>query len=627
MTQPKTRIALAAAGLLSLSLLGACGGGGSSFETREAIDLTLLHINDHHSALAARSQNLMLQVEDGSRSPISVPLGGFARVSEAFAQLASGKPNVIKLHAGDATTGTLYYTVSQGEADAALMNTVCFDAFAIGNHEFDNGDQGLRGFIENLLGSSTCQTPVLSANLTPGAGSPLREMPIRPYTVLRRDGQRIGVVGLTVAGKTQNSSRPDVGTTLGDERTAAQAAIDALRRDEDVDKIILLTHVGLTQDLALAAQLSGVDVIIGGDSHTLLGPATLADYGLSPAGEYPLRTRNADGEPVCVAHAWQYAAAVGELSVRFDKNGVVTACSGTPHILIGDDFGTLSDARRASILADLARQPALRITPENAAAASALAPYTDEVIAFGDEIIGYAVQTQCLRRVPGTTRDATRSTIAACNTDPHVIAHGGDIQQRVAEAFLSHGRRFGDADLSLQNAGGVRVDLIGNDGTDDDPNRGLIRVSDVYTLLPFSNTLVRLTMSGAEIAAAIEDALDAVIQGNTGAYPYAAGLRWAVDLNQPRGARLSQLMFRNRDGAWVPFDLAASYRVITNDFIAAGRDGYTTLGTITGDRYEDTFLDYADSFLQYVLAESAAGRDLARLPTSEFSTQVFVDTP
>ena len=616
-------LALSLCGVLTLS---ACGGSGSSNdETRAPLDLTVLHVNDHHSWLAARSQSLQVLRDGATRSSVSVPLGGYARVTQAMTELSAGRSNVIKLHAGDALTGTLYYTVSQGAADAAMMNTVCFDALAIGNHEFDNGDAGLKHFLDALL-SGSCQTAVLSANVLPGASSPLAQMPIRASTVLTRDGQRIGVVGLTIAAKTQNSSRPDAGTVLLDERSSAQSAIDALRAD-GIDKIVLLTHIGYQQDLALAPQLSGVDVIIGGDSHTLLGPDSLQTWGLTPAGPYPTATVNADGEPVCVAHAWQYASAVGELSVQFDENGVVSSCAGTPHVLIGDDFGSVSDAERANILADLANQPALRITAENPEAAATLAPFAQQVDDFGNETVGFATTTQCLRRVPGTTRDATRSSLDACNTDPHVIAHGGDIQQLVAEAFLSHGRRFGDADLSIQNAGGVRVDLIGNDGNTADPTRGTVTVRDVYTLLPFANTLVRLTMTGSEVVAAIEDAMEAVVQGSSGPYPYAAGLRWAVDFNQPYGSRLSQVMFRSAGGAWVPFDLAATYKVITNDFIAEGRDGYTTLGTITGDRYEDTFLDYADSFLQYVVAETAAGRNLTRLPTSEFSTQSFIDTP
>ena len=101
----------------------------------EANQLTILHINDHHSHLRADGR-MSLKI-NGEKT--RVKSGGFPAVVSTFNNLSKGKKNVLKLHAGDAITGDLYYTLFKGEADAALMNQVCFDAFAIGNHEFDDG--------------------------------------------------------------------------------------------------------------------------------------------------------------------------------------------------------------------------------------------------------------------------------------------------------------------------------------------------------------------------------------------------------------------------------------------------------------------------------------------------------
>ncbi|NEU35921.1 bifunctional metallophosphatase/5'-nucleotidase, partial [bacterium LRH843] len=76
--------------------------------------------------------------------------GGFPRVAAKIAEREAALDNVLKLHAGDAITGTLYFTSFEGEADAQLMNQVCFDAFALGNHEFDRGDAGLKSFLDML---------------------------------------------------------------------------------------------------------------------------------------------------------------------------------------------------------------------------------------------------------------------------------------------------------------------------------------------------------------------------------------------------------------------------------------------------------------------------------------------
>lgn len=596
--------------------LVACGGSDGG----EPIELTILHVNDHHSRLDAETTTLRLQNASGTRESVTVDFGGFARVKQAIDDIAATKNHVLKLHAGDAITGDLYYTLDEGKSDAALMNTVCFDAMAVGNHEFDNGDAGLKKFVD-FLWTGSCRTPVLSANLKTGASSPLGTAGqyVRPSTVLSRGGQRFGVVGLTIAEKTKTSSRPDATTTFENEVVAAQREIDRLR-GEGVDKIILLSHYTYQGDQAIARQLSGVDVIVGGDSHTLLGPNSLADYGLTPSGAYPTQTTDKDGKPVCVVQAWQYSYAVGELTIKFDARGEVSSCVGTPHVLVGDTprrgSTAVAGADLTAMRADLAAAKGLRVTALSTTATTALAPFKTAKDAFGNVKAGVASENICLRRVPGTKRDATRSALGdVCNKDARVIANGGDAQQLVAQVFLDRGRQFGGADIALQNGGGVRVDLAAGDLT----------VGRIYTMLPFKNTLVRLNMSGSEVKAALEDGIDFLLagSGNTGAYPYAAGLRFTIDLNQPKGSRVRDLQFKNATAQWVAFDLSANYRLITNNFLADGGDGYATLKNITGARREDTFLDYAEPFLDYVRARASIGR----LAVSDYSTQGFTDTP
>nr|WP_282450977.1 5'-nucleotidase C-terminal domain-containing protein [Marinobacter bryozoorum] len=101
-----------------------------------------------------------------------------------------------------------------------------------------------------------------------------------------------------------------------------------------INKIILLTHYQYQNDLELANRLSGVDVIIGGDSHSLLGD--FSAYGLESSGPYPTLTTNADGDQVCVAQAWQYSWVVGELSVEWNDEGVGQSCNGVPHLLLDE---------------------------------------------------------------------------------------------------------------------------------------------------------------------------------------------------------------------------------------------------------------------------------------------------
>lgn len=612
---------------LCLVGLGACGSSDDSAVSAQPagqpMDLTVLHINDHHSRLDAETAAFNFMTASGSRRSVNVERGGFTRVAALMESLSAGKDNVLKLHAGDAITGDLYYTLDSGKSDAAMMNAVCFDAFIPGNHEFDMGDSNLKTFLD-FLRAGSCKTEVLSANIKPQVGvSALAKTTatdyLKPSTIITRQGQKIGIVGLTVSLKTKTSSRPDATTEFLDEVSSAQAEIDKLKA-AGINKIILMTHQGYDIDKEMAAKISGVDVIVGGDSHTLLGSAGLANFGLTPSGAYPTVVSNKDGKQVCVVQAWQYSHALGELNVSFDANGDVAKCAGTAYVTIGENFtaasGTALTADDVSaIRKDIASQNSLRIVTPSAAAAAVLKPYSDAKTAFGSNKVAVATEELCLRRVPGTKLDSSRSSLGdVCNKASRVIEHGGDIQQLVAQSFLEQGKTFGKADFSLLNGGGVRTDIRPADVT----------VSTIYTLLPFKNTLVRLSLSGQEVVNALEDAIDnVVVNKSTGAYPYSAGLRWKADLTKAKGQRVSNVEVLQANGSYAALVPTTTYTAIVIDYIADGGDLYTTLKGVTGNRRENTYLDYADAFMNYAKKNTS----LARLPVTQYSTQGFVDLP
>ncbi len=620
--------------ILSLAaLIAGCGGsnkGRNSGDTGfapEPIDLTLLHINDHHSHLDAENSTFLLATSADHREAINVERGGFPRITAAIKELEKDSRNVIKIHSGDASTGDLYYTLNEGKADADLMNTVCFDTFNLGNHEFDNTDAGVKKFMD-FLHAGPCKTPILSANVRFGPSSPMYRTvapeTVQPSVIIERSGQKIGVIGLIVAGKTKHSSSPNPDTTFLDEAATAQEEIDRLQA-QGVNKIILSTHIGFEADKALVQKLSGVDVVVGADSHTLLGPEPLKKYGISPEGSYPTRSTDREGKPVCVVQAWQYGYVLGAVHVSFNKNGEVTHCSGTPWVLIGDNFSRpnevpLSADETAAIRADIAASKLLRITSPDATATALLAPYKKQKEAMGSAVVATTHDNLCLRRVPGGKRDASRSSLGdTCNKNETVDAHGGDIQQIIAEVFLQQGKAYFKADISIQNGGGVRVDFP----------PGKITVQDIYTVLPFKNTLVQLNATGFEIKAALEDAVEGVVGPalNTGCYPYTGGLRWNLDLNKPKGARFSNFEIRTAEGTYQPFALNKTYKVATISFLADGNDSYTSLKNITGERRVDVGLDYAEAFLQYIKRLPGSNKVLTRLPVKDYSTQVFIDTP
>ena len=589
------------------------------------LEVNLVHINDSHSHLDEESTKLMLETSAGKREEIQVSNGGFARVAALINTLASSEKNPIKIHSGDAITGDLYFTLKEGEAEADLMNTVCFDTLTLGNHEFDNTDAGLQKFIGFLNDKGNCKnkTQVLSANVEFGKTSPLYQTDlVKPYTIMEKEGQKIALIGLTIANKTKNASRPNQDTVFNDEIITAQKYIDQLKQ-QGINKIIVQSHLGYGLEKDLATKLSGVDVIVGGDSHTLLADAKLKNYGISPEGDYPTTLKNKDGDQVCVVQAWQYAYVVGQLKVNFDANGKIEACTGKANVLIGDDFKrTAKDAPALmsteldSIKRDIESSNALRIVQPDATALNILDPYKVAKNLLGKEKVAIANDNLCLRRVPGMTKDTSRSSLGdVCNKSDFINQHGGDVQQLVAEAFLQQGKKYFNADISIQNGGGVRIDLP----------QGDITVEKIYTVLPFKNTLVQLKATGQEIKAVLEDAMDAVTRNNTGSYPYAGGLQWDVDLTQAKGQRVSNLKVRNTQGQYEPLNLNQTYQVITINFLADGQDFYSSFKNITGERRVDVGLDYAEAFLKYVegLPGEKGQKVLSRLPVEHYSTQNY----
>lgn len=610
--QPLLRpsLALLAAGGTLCLLTGCHDSDTPAGATSAPFTLNILHINDHHSHLAPASSTLTL---DGSAT--QVELGGFPRVTALAKQLAASQAHPLLLHAGDAITGDLYYTLFKGAADAALMNTLCFDAMVVGNHEFDNGDAGLKTFIDHLH-AGDCQTPVLAANVVPAQGvSPLNPDSgslLSPYVIKEYGEQKVGIIGIATGLKTQSSSSPDASTQFLDETTTAQRYIDELK-EKGVNKIVLLSHYGYGEDQAMATKLKGVDVIIDGDSHTLLGER-FKDVGLNPEGPYPSQTRDADGNKVCVAQAWQYADALGELNVTFDGNGKVTACDGTPHLLLGERFSqpdadgnsvALSGDALTQITAWVNDNPLLDIVTPDPAAQTLLEDYAGQVDAMKAEVIGQADQDLCLSRIPGDNRSAL------CDS-ADTRGHGADISNLVAQAFLAMSV---EAQIAIQNAGGVRTDVAAGD----------ISIGTAYTLLPFANTLTNLDMTGAEIRQVLNQAVDYAFDpnGSTGSYPYAAGLRFDVDRSRAEGARLFNIQTRIKGSQdWVALDDSARYRVVTNSFTAQGKDNYLTFGTVSADgRAVDTYLDYAQSFVDYVKHQGS----LSKPAEEDYSTQHFYD--
>ncbi|OQY55360.1 MAG: NAD nucleotidase [Candidatus Parabeggiatoa sp. nov. 2] len=534
----------------------------------------LIHINDHHSHLAEEDYDLIF---DGVET--RVKLGGFARVASKIKALRNRLANPLVLHGGDALQGTLYYTLFKGDADVKLMNTVGFDAFALGNHEFDDGNAVLANFLKQG------KFQAIAANIDFSQSEVLKGL-VEPYLIKEVGGEQVGLIGIDTL-KTLYSSSPGDDLSFSDEVETATKMVKELE-GKGINKIILMTHYGYSQDLALAKQVAGVDVIVSADSHTLLGDLT--DLGLNPKGPYPTLVTSPRGEPVCIAQAWQYSYAVGSLSVAFDEKGVVTECEGNPILLVGDSFQQRNaDGNRAPVDAEtqakieaiIAKNPNIEIVEGDPVVAEQLAEYTVQVEEAQKTVIGQAADDLLHIYVPGSYEGVT-------------LPDGSQIAPVVAESFLwqLNSRNY-DADLVILNAGGVRVAIY----------KGDITIETAYTVLPFSNTLYVLEMTGAEVKQVLEDALSNYLDkgGSYGSFPYPASIRYTIEATRPINQRVTLLDIRDKNGKWSSIDPAKMYKVGTISFLASGQDGYTTFSQVLEQgKGINSYFEYAESFVNYV---------------------------
>lgn len=292
--------------------------------------LTILHTNDFHDRYEPISGSDSTCAPDKNAG--GECFGGVARLVTAVAEARARNPNTILVDGGDQFQGSLFYTHYKGRMTAEFMDKLGYDAMAVGNHEFDDGPEVLRGFVEAVA------FPVLTANADV-SGEPLLSGKILKSTVIERGGARIGLIGLTPE-DTDELASPGPNVIFTDPAGAVQQEVDDLTA-QGIDKIVVLSHSGYKVDLALAAAVTGVDVIVGGHSNTYL-----SNTGEGAEGPYPTMVGK-----TAIVQAYAYGKFLGELNVVFDDAGEVAAASGEARLL---DATVAEDAATVARIAELA---------------------------------------------------------------------------------------------------------------------------------------------------------------------------------------------------------------------------------------------------------------------------------
>ena len=298
-------------------------------EISNPFSLKILHMNDHHAHLGEDTLSISMETLPSEITininitdvpEVMITYGGFPRLMTLLKDMEekSTADAILKLHAGDVFSGTLFYTLFGGYADMKLMTPMCFDVMTLGNHDFDDGNENLETFLANLTEATTevCgnATQVVSANVIPPADTKLASL-LLPYVIMDYDGEEVAIIGLTTK-DTANVASPDEGTQFLDEITTLTATVAELE-EMGINKIIAMTHVGYDVDMETISSVNGIDVIIGAHSHTLLDknltefieensyvPLDYHELGelLPVSGPYPTMSND-----VCIVTAWCYA--------------------------------------------------------------------------------------------------------------------------------------------------------------------------------------------------------------------------------------------------------------------------------------------------------------------------------
>ena len=270
----------------------------------DSVKITILHTNDLHSRIEPFPKN----------DPKYANLGGFARIGKLVDQIREQEPNVILLDAGDVFQGTPYFNLFGGQVEFELMSRMNYDASTIGNHDLDNGIDGL---VDKLPYATF---PFINCNYD--VSDTRLEAHIKPYKIIDKQGVRIGIlgVGIELQGLVDINNYGNI--VYKNPIENANRVAKMLKTEKKCDVIICLSHLGYkysepekVSDVIFAAQSKNIDIIIGGHTHTFL--------------EEPVIAKNVDNQKVVINQVGWAGINLGRIDILVNKIDGNTGIAGT----------------------------------------------------------------------------------------------------------------------------------------------------------------------------------------------------------------------------------------------------------------------------------------------------------
>lgn len=474
---------------------------------KQSFDLTIMHTNDTHAHL-----------------------DDVAKRVTAVKEIREKTDNTLLLDAGDVFSGTLYFNEYYGQADLEFLNMLGYDAVTFGNHEFDLGSspEGHKALVDYIKGT---KFPFVSANVdfskdslftglfSDTVSSDPANGKIYAGIVKEVDGEKVGIFGLTTAETVDIASPGSV--AFEDYIKEAQKAVKAFK-GQDVDKIIALSHLGYDDNAAydndqiLAKTVTGIDVIVGGHTHTQLDDEVIIEEDIN----------GNDKAPTVIVQTGQYGENLGNLSVTFDHKGKVTK----------------ADQNLVKV-ADL---------QEDAEAAAKLKTYKDRIAEINNEKIGVVAEETLTNPRSSDGGDSVRANETA-------------LGNYITDGMLAKAKTLNDkVVMAFQNGGGIRAEIKAGD----------ITVGDVITVLPFGNTLATVQITGKDLRAALEHGVKEAPK-ESGGFLHISGGKYTFDSSKPVGERVTSFQVKQGD-TYVDVNDNETYIIATNAFTAKGGDGFET---------------------------------------------------
>ncbi|XP_037302474.1 apyrase-like, partial [Manduca sexta] len=454
----------------------------------------------------------------GVCNPESAPcIGGFARLTTLVRQRLAAEPDSLLLNGGDSFQGTIWYNILRWNVTQEFMNLIPHTAHVLGNHEFDNGIEGVLPYLEHL------NSPVVTANIIDDDEPTIQGL-YEPSIIVERNGRKIGIIGVIIASTNTLASTGRLKFT--DEVETVRAEAQKLH-DQGVRIIIVLSHSGIDIDREIA--LHGgphIDIIVGGHSHTLLfNGEPPENSGFTPRGPYPVVVERS-GTPVLIVQAAAHTQFLGEIKLFFDDEGNLISWDGHPHF-IGNEIEQAPDIlERIKVY--------LPIIEEQAR------------VEIGTSLVHMSAQCRC----------------AECNLGNFICdAFMNAVMDRAQEDSWHY------AHFCVMNQGSIRSD-IGN---------GAITFESVILSTPFENNVEVFELRGDHILEMLEYSV-ANIPFAGARMLQVSGLRSMFDGSLPVNSRVVNVTVRCIEcdiPRYQPLELDKYYRVVTQNFIGEGGDGFS----------------------------------------------------